>query len=405
MGFSLEHSFVVKAPADRVWAFLTDPTRVASALPGAAITEKVGDDKYNGTITVKVGPVSARYRGSVRFEALDAGARTAKIVGSGQDTSGRGGADLRMSSRLLERSPQETEVSLTSEVNVTGILAQFGRGMIQDVSNQMVSRFTEAMRAQLETAPEAAAPAAGNGGGDGALADPPDLGEVGDPPPSTGTAAPQSPPIEVLSFGGGIAGRAALRALRRPLFWLILLALVILIWLLTRKVTTMIPPAFDYHAPATLPEALALLGRFGDEAKILSGGQSLLPCSSSGWRSRPTWSTSAASPTSTTSRRRAASSASARSSREAALEASPLVARRYPILLDTAARDRRPARAQPGHRRAATWPTATRPTITPRPCWPSAPRWWPPDPRARAPSRWQSSSRACSPPSSTPPRS
>jgi uncharacterized protein len=230
MGFSLEHSFVVKAPADRVWAFLTDPTRVASALPGAAITEKVGDDRYNGTITVKVGPVSARYRGSVRFEALDAGARTARIVGSGQDTSGRGGADLRMSSRLLERSPQETEVSLTSEVNVTGILAQFGRGMIQDVSNQMVGRFTEAMRAQLETAPEPAVPA----GDDGALADPPDLGEVGDPPGSPRPAAPEAPPIEVLSFGGRIAGRAFLRALRRPLFWLILLALVILIWLFTR---------------------------------------------------------------------------------------------------------------------------------------------------------------------------
>ena len=153
MGFSLEHSFLVKAPADRVWAFLIDPTRVASALPGASITEKVSDDKYNGTITVKVGPVSARYKGSVRFEALDAAARTAKIVGSGQDTGGRGGADLRMSSRLLERSPQETEVSLTSEVNVTGILAQLGRGMIQDVSNQMMGRFTEAMRAQLETAP------------------------------------------------------------------------------------------------------------------------------------------------------------------------------------------------------------------------------------------------------------
>jgi len=205
MGFSLEHSFLVKAPADRVWAFLIDPTRVASALPGAAITEKVGDQSYNGTITVKVGPVSARYRGSVRFESLDPGARTARIVGSGQDTSGRGGADLRMSSRLLERSPQETEVSLTSEVNVTGILAQFGRGMIQDVSNQMVGRFTEAMRAQLEAplVPPEAAPS-----GDGASL-PVDPG----PPPA--------PPIEVLS---------SLRILRRPAFWLVVMSLILAIW-------------------------------------------------------------------------------------------------------------------------------------------------------------------------------
>jgi carbon monoxide dehydrogenase subunit G len=219
MGFTLQHAFIVKAPADRVWAFLIDPGRVASALPGAAITEKLADDAYNGTITVKVGPVSARYRGSVRFEALDAATRTARIVGSGQDTSGRGGADLRMSSRLVERSPQETEVSLTSEVNVTGILAQFGRGMIQDVSNQMVGRFTEAMRAQLEgPAPGETAPVAG----------------ATSPAPRPAVApAPAAPPVEVLSFGSSILGRAFLRLLRRPGFWLFLLILVLIIWWLS----------------------------------------------------------------------------------------------------------------------------------------------------------------------------
>jgi carbon monoxide dehydrogenase subunit G len=215
MGFSLQHAFVVQAPADRVWAFLTDATRVASALPGAAITEKLDDDRYNGTITVKVGPISARYRGTVRFESLDAGARTAKIVGSGQDTSGRGGADLRLSSRLVERSARETEVSLSSEVNVTGILAQLGRGMIQDVSNQMVGRFTEAMRAQLETSPQDAAR---------------DVAGV----PLAPAASSSEAPVEVLSLGGRIAGRAALRAASRPLPWLVLVAAALGIWWLFR---------------------------------------------------------------------------------------------------------------------------------------------------------------------------
>src|SRR5207244_3094861 len=82
MGFTLEHSFLVKAPAERVWSFLTDPNRVAAALPGAAITEKVSDDSYKGTITVKVGTVSAKYRGQVRFESLDAAAGSARIVAS-----------------------------------------------------------------------------------------------------------------------------------------------------------------------------------------------------------------------------------------------------------------------------------------------------------------------------------
>ncbi len=209
MGFSLKHSFVVRAPVDQVWAFLTDPQRVAAALPGAAITDKVGEDAYAGTITVKVGPVSARYRGKVHFESLDVAARSARIVATGQDTSGRGAADMCMSSRLVELGPGETEVSFLSEISVTGILAQLGRGMIQDVSNQMVGRFTEALRADLEK-PTGAAP-------------------VPAPPPRVAT-----PPIGVLSSGARGVGRAAGRLLRRPLFWAAVVVLVLLVWFLSR---------------------------------------------------------------------------------------------------------------------------------------------------------------------------
>src|SRR5574341_1659843 len=200
MGLRFEQSFVVRAPADRVWAYLTDPYRGAPALPGASVTEKVDETTYNGTITVKVGPVSARYRGTARFEKLDAAARVAEVAASGQDTSGRGGADMKMTSRLVERSPGETEVNVTSEVNVTGILAQFGRGLIQDVSNQMFQRFTDAVRAELEKpAVEAAATVA--------------------PAPAA--------PIEVVSFGSQVAGRALSSAVRRPAFWVVaLLALL-----------------------------------------------------------------------------------------------------------------------------------------------------------------------------------
>src|SRR6266571_6933218 len=125
MALQFEHSFVVKAPADRVWSYLTDPFRVAPALPGAAITEKIDDRTYAGTITVKVGPVSARYKGRVRFETLDRAAGTAELAGSGQDVSGRGGADMKMKSRIVARPGGETEVGVVSEVNVTGVMAQF----------------------------------------------------------------------------------------------------------------------------------------------------------------------------------------------------------------------------------------------------------------------------------------
>src|SRR4051794_36245089 len=105
MALRLEHAFVVKCPIDRVWAYLTDPYRVAPALPGAAITEKLDAETYAGTITVKVGPVAARYKGTVRFAAADPASRAAEIVAKGQDVSGRGGADMRMQSRLVERAP------------------------------------------------------------------------------------------------------------------------------------------------------------------------------------------------------------------------------------------------------------------------------------------------------------
>jgi carbon monoxide dehydrogenase subunit G len=213
MGLRFEHSFVVRAPRDRVWSYLTDPYRVAPALPGASITEKVDDRTYAGGITVKVGPVSAKYRGTLRFEALDAALGRAEIVASGQDTSGRGGADMRMTSTVTERAPGETEVAVVSEVNVTGMLAQFGRGLMQDVSDQMFQRFTEAVRAELEKpgAEEGASPAA---------VEP--------------AAAAAAPPVELVSFGTRLAGRAAGRAARQPLFWVAAAAVVLaLFWLLS----------------------------------------------------------------------------------------------------------------------------------------------------------------------------
>jgi len=219
MALRFEQSFVVRAPRQRVWEYLTDPYRVVTALPGAAVTEKVDEATYAGTITVKVGPVSARYRGKAHFDKLDAAAGVAEVAASGQDTGGRGGADMKMSSRLVERGPGETEVNVVSEVNVTGVLAQFGRGMIQDVSDQMFERFTAAVREALEKPePEpAAAPVAVP------------------PAPAGPAAAPVQPPIEVLSFGGRIAGRAAARALRGPAFWAAAGVVVLLVyWLFFR---------------------------------------------------------------------------------------------------------------------------------------------------------------------------
>jgi carbon monoxide dehydrogenase subunit G len=135
-----EQKFVVAAPPERVWAFLTDPYRVAECLPGAAITEKVDERTYFGTITVKVGPVGASYKGKIVFERLDPQTFEADLVASGQDTKGKGGAQMRMQSRLVPEG-DGTRVVVTTELQIAGILAQMGRGLIDTVSNQMFQRF------------------------------------------------------------------------------------------------------------------------------------------------------------------------------------------------------------------------------------------------------------------------
>ena len=255
MSLRFEHAFSVKASPDKVWAYLTDPYRVAPALPGAAITEKTGEGTWNGTITVKVGPVAARYKGTVRFEAMDPVARTATIVARGQDLSGRGGADMKMESRLSEKSPGQTEVAMVSEVNVTGIMAQFGRGLVQDVSNQMFQKFTEAARAELEKADpapvaasalpvEAAASASTPGsafGPAGAMAAPVPPATSPAPGPEPVSAHPSAsapapaPPIEVVSFGTKLLARAVGRMIRRPAFWIVVaVAAGLLYWLVAR---------------------------------------------------------------------------------------------------------------------------------------------------------------------------
>jgi uncharacterized protein YndB with AHSA1/START domain len=100
MGIAIEQKVVLSAPPDRVWAFLTDPVQVAACIPGAAITSRIDDRTYEGTMTVKVGPVTATYKGRASIERLDPEHLEAEIVGRGQDVKGKGGAELRMKSRL-----------------------------------------------------------------------------------------------------------------------------------------------------------------------------------------------------------------------------------------------------------------------------------------------------------------
>lgn len=204
----ISKTFVVKAPPEAVWSFLTDLPRVARCLPGAAIGEKLDEKTSTGTMTVKVGPVSSSYRGKVTFERLDPAARTAEIVAIGQDVRGKGGADLRLTSSLKPLPGGSTEVTAVSLVSVTGILAQMGRGMIQDVSDEMFQLFSERMRAELEGPSTAAGPGI-----------------------APAAAAPPAEPValDAVALGARAARRSAGRWIRQPAVWAVALVLFALV--------------------------------------------------------------------------------------------------------------------------------------------------------------------------------
>ncbi len=215
MALEIEKQFSVRAPKSEVWKFLTDPHRVAACLPGAAITGQEDEQTYTGTMTVKVGPVQSSYKGKLRFERLDPDAGTAELTAAGQDIRGKGGADMRMVSRMVEGPGGETSVTVTSEVSVTGILAQFGRGMIQDVSDQMFQQFTAAMRAELEERES------GVGGRESGT-------EGAKPTPGTSEA------LDGVALGAAVGKRVLGRLVRRPGFWaaaVFLAAVIYWIWL------------------------------------------------------------------------------------------------------------------------------------------------------------------------------
>jgi uncharacterized protein len=226
MAIEIVKTFVVKATPAEVWGFLTDPQRVAHCMPGAAITDRIDDKTFAGTMAVKVGPVATSYKGRIVFERLDPTSRTAEIVATGQDVRGRGGADMRLTSSVKEIAPGQTEVTAASKVNITGILAQMGRGMIQDVSDHLFQIFSQNMRAELEPS-AAAAPAAAPAAPAAATAP-----SAPPPPAAPARAAPEA--LDLGSLGAKVAGRAAGRVVRRPSFWIAVAAAAALLYLLFR---------------------------------------------------------------------------------------------------------------------------------------------------------------------------
>lgn len=200
----LTHTFTVPAPIERTWGALNDIESVAQCFPGAVVTSTEGDT-FQGSCKVKLGPIALVYNGSGTFVEKDAIAHTMKIEAKGKDKRGNGTAGAKVGVLMVETDGQ-TRVDVATDLAITGKPAQFGRGVMQEVSNKLLGQFVDCLQTKVgaETAPDQdAKPVAGMV----------NTRSASDPEPSDRAAAPtatprasarEAPSNDALDLGGAV---------------------------------------------------------------------------------------------------------------------------------------------------------------------------------------------------------
>ncbi|HEV7850912.1 MAG TPA: SRPBCC family protein [Mycobacterium sp.] len=154
----LNNEFRVAVPAAKTWQVLTDVERVAPCIPGAQLLSVDGDD-FTGVVKVKVGPITVSYKGDASFQEKDEAAQRVVIKATGKETRGSGNAAAVVTAQLKDDGTHGTIVSITTDLTVSGKAAQFGRGVLADVSTNLIGQFARNLEADLlgDTATSAAA--------------------------------------------------------------------------------------------------------------------------------------------------------------------------------------------------------------------------------------------------------
>jgi uncharacterized protein len=203
----IANEFTVNAPIEDAWDVLTDLEQVIPLMPGAQMTGREGDDVL-GKVKVKVGPVTSEFSGKVHFVEQDAAAHRAVIDGKGKEARGTGNAAATVTAHLHDGG-DHTRVTVDTDLKVVGKLAQFGSGMLQQVSEKLLGQFVESLEAKLAADTAPAKPA---GTHDGVV-------------PTAAAASPQpaSEPIDLLELAGG----DALKKYGPPVFGAFLMAAVV----------------------------------------------------------------------------------------------------------------------------------------------------------------------------------
>ena len=149
MAEQIVNEFTVNRPIDEAWSIICDVERIAPCLPGAQL-EEIEGDIYRGNVKVKLGAVSTKFKGEAHFVERDDANHTAVLKGKGRDTGGRGNAEADIHATAEALSPTSTKCVVTADLHITGKVAQFGRGIMGDVSRKLIDQFSHNLNTMLD---------------------------------------------------------------------------------------------------------------------------------------------------------------------------------------------------------------------------------------------------------------
>jgi carbon monoxide dehydrogenase subunit G len=223
--------FRVDVPVEQAWSVLLDVERIAPCMPGAQLQEVEGDE-YRGIVKVKVGPITAQYKGVARIVETDEAAHRVVIRAEGRDTRGQGNANATVTATLAPDG-DATTVGIDTDLQVTGKVAQFGRGVMADVSSKLLGQFVECLHSKVLTGdgPEAGATGPAAQGAEPAAPGAP--AEAPAPPTHTSGVrkidAPEAPAVDLGRVAGGAVAKRVV-----PVVVVGAVVVGVVIWLLVK---------------------------------------------------------------------------------------------------------------------------------------------------------------------------
>jgi carbon monoxide dehydrogenase subunit G len=218
---NIHDEFRVGVPVETAWSTFLDVERIAPCMPGAQLQEVDGDE-YRGVVKVKVGPITAQYKGAARIVEADEAARRIVIKAEGRDTRGQGNASANVTASL-EPDGDGTHVTIDTDLNVTGKVAQFGRGVMADVSSKLLGQFVTCLESKILTgSPQQATSAPPTAPAPTATSAPTDPGP-------RKIDSPEAAPVDLMQAAGGAVAKRLV-----PTVIAVAVVIGVVIWLVSR---------------------------------------------------------------------------------------------------------------------------------------------------------------------------